>query len=64
MTHRELSRRLIAIARHEGDPTNPLAAARRLGWLDAQGQPTASGRQLVVTMLGQRGSRPNLRVVG
>ncbi|MBK1634131.1 hypothetical protein [Rhodovulum adriaticum] len=64
MTHRELSRRLIAIARHEGDPTNPIATARRRGWLDAQGQPTRNGRELVAAMLGQRGTRPSLRVVG
>lgn len=64
MTHRELTRRLIAIARHDGDPTNPFATARRRGWLDAQGQPTRQGRQLVASMLGQRGAVPALRIVG
>ncbi|TCP60869.1 hypothetical protein EV663_10743 [Rhodovulum bhavnagarense] len=63
MTHRELSRRLIAIARHQGDPTNPLATARRRGWIDAQGQPTRDGRALVAAMLGQRGARAHLRLV-
>lgn len=63
MTHRELSRRLISIARTEGDPTNPIATARQRGWIDAQGQPTRQGRQLIASILGQRGTRPNLRVV-
>ncbi|MBL4543783.1 MAG: hypothetical protein JKP97_18675 [Rhodobacteraceae bacterium] len=61
MRHDELTSRIIAFARHCGDTTPPEHAARRRGWIDAQGAPTADGRALLCALREQEATRTVFR---
>ena len=63
MTDAEIRTQILAFSAHlrnksESDATDP---ARRHGWLDPSGQPTAEGRKLVKALEEQDGTRSAFR---
>ncbi|WGH78045.1 hypothetical protein [Jannaschia ovalis] len=58
----EIRDRILAFAANVGGATNaPEAKARRRGWLDDKGEPTADGRKLIDSLGDQDGTRTVFR---